>query len=79
MSPLHAVPSPQPSEEKNRLMQEYQRTTEIYSAAVKSLAKKMGVIPKSEYVAMSASTEQARYNSMDARDRLERHIAQHGC
>ena len=60
-------------------MAEYQQTTAIYSAAVNILAKKMGVLPKSEYVVMSAAAEQARYDSIDARDHLELHIRQHGC
>lgn len=76
---LRAVPFLQPCEEKKRLMQEYQRTTEIYSAAVNDLAKKMGVVLKPEYERLSAATEKARHTSADARDRLERHIAQHGC
>src|SRR5581483_1205842 len=66
-------------EEKAQLMREYQRTTELYAAAVNNLAKKMGVLLKAEYDRLNAATETARHASADARDRLQRHIAQHGC
>jgi hypothetical protein len=66
-------------EEKMRLLVAYQRATDAYSKAVTELVTKMGVTPKAEYDALNSAAEQARYGSMDARDRLERHTADHGC
>lgn len=66
-------------DDKSRLIQEYQRTAEFYCAAVNNLAKKIGIVQKAEYERLSAATEKARYLSADAHDRLEHHIAKHGC
>ena len=66
-------------EEKTRLLIAYQATREKYSTAVSELAKKMGTTPKLEYDNLHRLAEQARYESLDARDRLERHTAEHGC
>ena len=76
---LRAVPSARACEEKTRLLLEYQTTTELYSKAVAELAAKMGVVPRSEYDKLNEAAEKARHISADARDHLERHIANHHC
>jgi len=76
---IQAVPSPQPCEEKSRLLQEYQRTTELYSSAVAELARKIGIVPRQKYQRLHEAAEKARFASADARDRMERHVFQHRC
>ena len=66
-------------EEKTRLLLEYQSAAEAYAKAVAELVAKMGVTSKVAYEELNRAAEQARYASMDARDRLERHTAEHGC
>jgi len=66
-------------EEKTRLTVEYHETIQLYSAAVNELARKTGVVLKEEYDRLSVAAEKARQVSTDARARLERHIAKHGC
>jgi hypothetical protein len=66
-------------EEKMRLMEEYQHTTARYSAAVNRLAKRMGVVRSEYFDELIAVTYKARQASIEAREQLERHIAQHGC
>jgi len=67
-------------EEKTRLMQEYQRTTALYSAAVNRMARKMALPENANYFdGLMVASRRARHASMDARELLERHIAQHGC
>lgn len=66
-------------EEKTRLLVAYQTATEKYSTAVSELVKKMGITPKPDYDKLHRLAEQARYESLDARDRLERHTEEHGC
>ena len=66
-------------EERTHLLIAYQIATEKYSTAVSVLAKKMGTTAKPEYDKLNRAAEQARYESLDARDRLERHRAEHGC
>jgi hypothetical protein len=76
---LRAVPLPRPCEEKTYLLNEYQRATEAYSAELRELTEKIGIVGKAEYDRLNEATEKARHISADARDRLQRHIAQHGC
>lgn len=64
-------------EEKTNLLIAYQRATEVYSQAVAELAQKIGVTPKHD--ALNRAAEQARYASLDAHDRLDRHTREHGC
>ena len=66
-------------EEKTRLLVAYQTATEKYSTAVSELVKKMGTTPRPEYGKLHRLAELARYESLDARDRLERHREEHGC
>ena len=70
---------PENCEEKMRLLVAYQTATDAYSKAVAELVTKMGVTRKAEYEALNTAAEQTRYASLDARDRLERHKAEHGC
>ena len=63
-------------EDKLRLLVAYQMATDAYSKAVSELVTAR---PKAEYDELSRVAEQARYASMDARDRLERHKEEHGC
>ena len=65
--------------EKTHLLVEYQKATEIYAQAVAELSRQIGIVPKDEYRRLSWFAEQKRHDSVDARDRLERHVAQHGC
>jgi hypothetical protein len=67
----------QTCDEKLRLLVEYQGVTQAYSAAIAKMVVKG--ISQAEYRHFRALTEKARHSSMAARDRLERHIAEHGC
>jgi ABC-type transporter Mla subunit MlaD len=64
---------------KASLLAAYQHSTESYSKVAAELARKIRKAPKSEYDKLNRAAEQARYASMDARDYLERHTAEHGC
>jgi hypothetical protein len=68
-----------PCVEKTNLLSEYQKATEIYSLAVSELSQKLGIVRQDEYQQLSDFAENCRYRSGDARTRLERHIAEHGC
>jgi len=71
--------SPWPCPEKNRLLNEVQKATEAYSATLRELVERIGVVGRAEYDRLNKAAEEARRLSSEARDRLERHIAQHGC
>ena len=73
------MPVKQPCEEKQALLIEYQKATARYSAAVKHLSARIGVISRAEYDELHRSTERARHASGDALDRLDRHRADHDC
>jgi hypothetical protein len=64
---------------KASLLAAYQHATESYSKKAAELARKIRKAPKSEYDRLHRTAEQARYASMDVRDYLERHTAEHGC
>jgi hypothetical protein len=66
-------------EEKSRLTEEYQATTERFSKSVNELQKKMGTSPKEEYERLHRASEEWRVHSEQARLALEQHIAAHGC
>jgi len=74
-----ASPQKESCEEKTRLLLEYQRTTEVYSTAVGDVAKNIGVVSKSEYERLHQAAEEARHESFAARERLDRHVAEHHC
>jgi len=68
---------PQPNcEEKTRLLFAYQWSAERYSKVLE-LAKK--VDSKLEYRQLCSVIEQVRNESVEARNLLERHLAEHGC
>jgi hypothetical protein len=66
-------------EEKTSLLVAYQAAAEAYSHAVAELAKKVENTPKGEYSKLHDAAELARYRSLDAKDRLQRHLEEHGC
>jgi hypothetical protein len=76
---LSVVPSARPCEEKARILLDYQTATELYSSAVAELVSKMGVVPRTEYDKLLEAAEKARQLSADARDSLDRHVANHHC
>ena len=63
--------------EKMRLLIAYQRGTVAHADAFSNMV--VMDIPKDELQRLSAAAEKARKAAHDARDELERHIAQHGC
>ena len=64
-------------EEKLRLMFDYECRMLAYSRANGQTVVR--ILSQSEYRNIRAIAEKARHSFDDARDRLERHIAQHGC
>ena len=73
------MPTIENCEEKVQLLQEYQIASEAYALSVSDLSKKIGVASRVEYQQLRDSAATCRYHSAAARDRLDRHIAQHGC
>lgn len=71
--------SQQPCDEKARLLQDYRKATDTYSAAVRSLAQTVGNASKQQYERLSKETEKARHAANDARGLLDFHVSQHGC
>ena len=70
-----------PCNEKTTLLTEYQRASELYSAAVSELSKQMGgrrLLP-SEYEKLHRATEMTRHASSEVLKRLDRHLSQHSC
>jgi hypothetical protein len=63
-------------EVKTALRSAFQSASEHYSRAVMELSKSIGTV---HYKTLHRVAEQARRLSIEARDRLERHIAEHGC
>jgi hypothetical protein len=66
-----------PCEEKLRLLVEYQKLVQVYSAAI----AEMSLAPNSHVddPFLREATNKARHASQAARQRLEQHIAEHGC
>jgi hypothetical protein len=65
-------------EERLRLFVQYQESMQAYAEAVGSLAA-VKYMPHDEHERLSQATEKAREESVAARERLDRHIAEHGC
>ncbi len=63
--------------ERNELLVAYQRLTQVYSVAVAEMVPRR--LSSGDYRDLSAAAEKARRAAMEARDRLNRHIAAHGC
>ena len=64
-------------EEKLRLLAEYQKSRQDYSAAIGCMVVRG--ISQPEYDRLSRETDTARHRSRAARHQLARHIAEHGC
>jgi uncharacterized membrane protein len=72
-------------DEKTKLRSAFQSASESYSRAVVKLSRSIGAASDAaaashvNYDKLHRAAEQARRLSIEARDRLERHIAEHGC
>jgi len=64
-------------EEKLALLTEYQRLSQAYSIAIGDMCVRN--VPAMEYRRLCTTTEEARVASGRARDRLDTHVAEHGC
>jgi len=64
-------------EEKLSLLVEYQQLTQVLSTAIGKMAVRG--ISQFEYDRLSRESEWVREASIEARQRLNRHIAEHGC
>jgi hypothetical protein len=71
--------SPHQCAEKDPLLSEYRKTTNLYSAAVAELTRMIGVSSIDDYRQLHNAAEKARLHSIEARDRLARHYAEHHC
>jgi len=65
--------------EKDRLLKEYQATTESFSGAVSDLQALRGTSSQAEYERLRRIAEEARLKSEQARLALESHSAAHRC
>jgi hypothetical protein len=65
--------------EKDRLLKEYQVTTENFSGAVNDLQALRGTSSQEEYERLRRVAEEARLKSEQARLALEHHTAAHRC
>jgi hypothetical protein len=66
-------------DEKTSLRSAFQYASESYSRAIVKLTKSIGTASDVNYSKLHHAAERARRLSIEARDRLERHIAEHGC
>jgi hypothetical protein len=57
----------------------YESKAALYSAGVTALNEQIGTSTKSEYEAMRRSIDEARVSAKEARLKIERHTAEHGC
>jgi len=65
--------------EKSGLLNSYEEASSSHSAAVTALRAKMGVLTQPEYEAEYANTEVLRMEAREALEKLNRHVAEHGC
>jgi hypothetical protein len=65
--------------ERITLLGEYNYATAAYAQAVERLQRRIGVSSRYEYEELKRSSEQARSTAERARNRLEEHVARHGC
>ena len=63
--------------ERTRLLLEYRTATEVHSAAVAELTRRIGTSSVDGYRALSQAVETTRTSLNEARDRLAHHIAEH--
>ena len=73
------MPSHKHCEDKRLLLADYNQSTKIYATAVSDLTAKMGVVSKDEYIRLHDFAEACRGDCGIVRNRLEHHIAEHGC
>jgi len=66
-------------QDKDRLLNEYQATTEDFSRAVTKLHAARGTSSLDEYERLRQATEEARLKSEQARLALESHATAHRC
>ncbi len=64
---------------KRDLVSAYQLATQKYSDAVASLDKNIGTCAKDRYDAFYLLAEEARQLAHTARERLDKHVADHAC
>jgi hypothetical protein len=57
----------------------YQESTALYSAAVRELVHKTVIASRQEYERFNKIAEEKRLTSIGAKNKLDRHIAEHGC
>ena len=65
--------------EKDRLLLEYRQAADQYAVAVAELSRRIGISSLDDYQKLHQAAESARIRSNEARDRLARHLAAHGC
>jgi hypothetical protein len=65
--------------EKRRLLNTYEEASSSHSASVTALRARMGVLTQPEYEAEYANTEVLRMEAREALEKLNRHVAEHGC
>jgi outer membrane protein TolC len=65
-------------EEKKVLLLTYQNATEAYSRTVTHMTKGVAVL-FGEYEFLNQKVKAAREASVEARERLSRHVAEHHC
>jgi hypothetical protein len=74
---MSALPLQTACEEKLRLLVEYQRATQEYSARVGAMT--VWSLTKRRYEQLAAAADKARHDSQEACANLDRHIEEHGC
>ena len=75
---MSALPS-DPCDTKSNLLSEYSLATKVYSDSVTEITSKIGAVNAAEYQKLINLSEKYREICNEARQRLERHIAEHGC
>jgi hypothetical protein len=64
---------------KDSLLRKYHYATGDYSRAMEVLDVKLGTLKKLDYQTIRQAAEDYRKLSDEARDELDRHMAEHGC
>src|SRR5262249_53119243 len=63
--------------DKLRLLVEYQKSVQAHTATISDLV--IEILSLEQWNRLKAAADSARDASNEARDRFERHIAEHGC
>jgi len=67
-------------EEKLRLLSAYRNAATLYSARVALMAEIAGgLLPKSEFTRLSKTESLAHEKCVETRERLYKHMDEHGC